>query len=69
MPPHAVDLAAPAERVRRMAEEVLGAEADPADPTVLVVAVRFPTGDPTPGMVRWQAIVLDAGTKSASPMW
>jgi MFS family permease len=52
MPPHAVDLAAPAERVRQLAEEVLGAEPDPADPAVLVVAVRFPTGDPTPVRLR-----------------
>ena len=48
MPPHAVDLAAPAERVRRLAEEALGAAPDPADPAVLVLPVRFPTGDPTP---------------------
>src|SRR5947199_3975976 len=52
MPPHAVDLAAPAERVRRLAEEALGAETDPADPAVLVVPVRFPTGDPTPVRLR-----------------
>src|SRR5437763_14575979 len=60
MPPHAVDLAAPADRVRRLAEEVLGAEADPADPDhgetgTLVVQVRFPTGDPTPVRLRVEA--------------
>src|SRR3954447_21393538 len=52
MPPHAVDIAAPADRVRRLAEEALGARPDPDDPAVLVVAVRFPTGDPTPVRLR-----------------
>ncbi|HEV7535677.1 MAG TPA: MFS transporter [Acidimicrobiia bacterium] len=52
MPPHAVDIAAPADRVRRLAEEALGAQTDPDDPAVLVVAVRFPTGDPTPVRLR-----------------
>jgi MFS family permease len=48
-----VDLVAPAERVRRLAEEVLGAEADTADADTLVVQVRFPTGDPTPVRLRF----------------
>jgi MFS family permease len=52
MPPHAVDLAAPAERVRRLAEEALGAEPHPTDPDTLVVQVRFPTGDPSPVYLR-----------------
>ena len=52
MPPHAVELAAPAERVRRLAEEALGAEPDPADPAALIIQVRFPTGDPTPVRLR-----------------
>jgi MFS family permease len=42
-----VDLAAPAERVRRLAEEALGAEPDPTAADTLVIQVRFPTGDPT----------------------
>jgi len=52
VPPHAVELAAPAERVRRLAEEALGAEPDPADPAALIIQVRFPTGDPTPVRLR-----------------
>jgi MFS family permease len=52
VPPHAVDLAAPAERVRRLAEEALGGEPDPADPATVVIQVRFPTGDPTPVRLR-----------------
>src|SRR5581483_1270619 len=48
VPPHDVDLAAPAERVRRLAQEALGGEPDPADPAAVVVQVRFPTGDPAP---------------------
>ena len=51
MPPLAVDLAAPVERVRRLADEALGAEADPAT-DALVIQVRFPTGDPTPVRLR-----------------
>ncbi|HVW31790.1 MAG TPA: MFS transporter [Acidimicrobiia bacterium] len=51
--PLAVDLTAPVERVRRLAVEVLGAEPDPADPDVLVMPVRFPTGDPTPVRLRF----------------
>jgi MFS family permease len=52
VPPLSVDLAAPVERVRRLAEEVLGAEPDPAAGDGLVVQVRFPTGDPTPVRLR-----------------
>ncbi|MDQ1504698.1 MAG: hypothetical protein QOD57_2425, partial [Actinomycetota bacterium] len=53
MPPlSVVDLAAPVERVRRLAEEVLGAEPHPAGGDGLVVQVRFPTGDPTPVRLR-----------------
>ncbi|HEV8628286.1 MAG TPA: hypothetical protein VG034_27965, partial [Acidimicrobiia bacterium] len=52
MPPLAVDLAAPAERVRRLVEEMLGAETDPAAHDTLVIQVRFPTGQPTPVRVR-----------------
>jgi MFS family permease len=48
VPPLVVDLAAPAERVRRLAEDTLGAKPDPLDPHRLVIDVRFPTGDPTP---------------------
>ncbi|HMC79984.1 MAG TPA: MFS transporter, partial [Acidimicrobiia bacterium] len=47
-----MELAAPAERVRRLAEEALGAEPDPADPAALIIQVRFPTGDPTPVRLR-----------------
>ena len=53
MPPRLVDLAAPAERVRRLAVEVLGGEPDPNDGDTLVVQVRFPTGDPTPVRLRF----------------
>jgi MFS family permease len=49
-----VDLAAPAERVRRLTEEVLGAEPAPGDSDTLVIQVRFPTGDPTPVRIRFQ---------------
>lgn len=52
MPPLSLDLAAPAGRVRRLAEEVLAARPDPADPDRLVVDVRFPTGQPTPVRLR-----------------
>jgi MFS family permease len=52
VPPLAVDLAAPAERVRRLVEEMLGAETDPAAHDTLVIQVRFPTGQPTPVRVR-----------------
>jgi MFS family permease len=52
VPPHAVDLAAPAERVRELVEGVLGGEPDPTDPATAVVEVRFPTGDPTPVRLR-----------------
>jgi len=55
VPPLAVDLAAPAERVRRLTEEGLGAEADPAAPDTLVIQVRFPTGQPTPVRLRVEA--------------
>jgi MFS family permease len=55
VPPLVVDLAAPAERVRRLAEEALGAEPDPADPDTLVIHVRFPTGQPTPVRLRVEA--------------
>ena len=48
MPPLAVDLDAPAERVRRLAEEALGAQPDPDTPGILVIPVSFPTGEPTP---------------------
>lgn len=60
MPPLAVDLAATAERVRRLAEEALGAQPDPADPDTLVIQVRFPTGKPTPVRLRVEA----GGTES-----
>ena len=63
MPPLAVDLPAPAERVRELAEEVLGAQPDPADPSVLVVAVRFPTGQPTPVRLRVNGGGRDARTQ------
>jgi MFS family permease len=53
VPPLLVDLAAPAERVRRLAVEVLGGEPDPNDAGTLVVQVRFPTGDPTPVRLRF----------------
>jgi len=43
VPPRVVDLAAPAERVRRLAEEALGAEADPA---------AADTNRPTEGLLR-----------------
>ncbi|MCA1842204.1 MAG: MFS transporter, partial [Actinobacteria bacterium] len=52
MPPQIVDLAAPVERVRRLAVEVLGAEPDPGGVDTLVVPVRFPTGQPTPVKLR-----------------
>ena len=47
-----MDLAAPAERVRELAVEALGARPDPADPDALVIDVRFPTGQPTPVQLR-----------------
>jgi len=52
MPPLTVDLAAPVERVRRVAEDVLGAAPDPAAPDAYVIQVRFPTGQPTPVHLR-----------------
>ena len=52
MPPLSLDLAAPVERVRQVAEEALGAQPDPADPDTLVIDVRFPTGEPTPVRLR-----------------
>jgi MFS family permease len=58
-----VDLAAPAERVRRLAEEVLGAQPDPAAPDSLVIQVRFPTGDPTPVRLRLEPRGPDSGTQ------
>jgi len=45
--PRRVDLDAPAERVRQLAEEALEAEPDPTAADTLVIQVRFPTGDPT----------------------
>src|SRR2546423_14512129 len=63
MPPLAVDLAAPAERVRRLAEETLGAEPDPTAADTLVIQVRFPTGDPTPVRLRIQPRDGAAGTQ------
>ena len=60
MPPLVVDLAASAERVRRLAEEVLGAQPDPDDPGAMVMQVRFPTGEPTP--VRLRVDPLEGGT-------
>jgi predicted MFS family arabinose efflux permease len=57
VPPLSVDLAAPAERVRQLAAERLGAQADPAAPGTMVVQVRFPTGEPTP--VRLQVAARD----------
>ena len=62
MPPLVVDLAAPAERVRRLAEG-LGAEPDPGDPEVLVIQVRFPTGKPTPVRLRFEAGGNESGTQ------
>lgn len=53
MPPRSVEIAAPVERVRGLAEEVLGAEPDPAGGDGTVVQVRFPTGDPTPVRLRF----------------
>jgi MFS family permease len=64
VPPLAVDLAAPAERVRRLAEEVLGAEADPGDTATLVIPVRFPTGDPTPVRLRVEPRAAAAGSRA-----
>jgi MFS family permease len=64
MPPLTVDLAAPVERVRRVAEQVLGAEPDPAAPAEMVVQVRFPTGQPTPVRLRLEA---SAGGQGAAP--
>jgi MFS family permease len=55
VPPHSLDLAAPAERVRELAAEKLGARPDLADPDTLVVDVRFPTGQPTPVRLRVEA--------------
>ena len=55
MPPQTVDFAAPVERVRRLAVEVLGAEPDPGDAGTLVIQVRFPTGQPTPVRLRLEA--------------
>ena len=52
MPPLSVDLAAPVERVREMAEGVLGARPDPDDPDTMIIDVRFPTGQPTPVRLR-----------------
>ena len=63
MPPLAVDLAAPVERVRRLAEEALGAEPDPADSRTLVVQVRFPTGKPTPVRLQVGPAESGAGTQ------
>ncbi|HYH49062.1 MAG TPA: MFS transporter [Acidimicrobiia bacterium] len=73
MPPLSLDLAAPVERVRRLAEEALGARPDPADPDGLVVDVRFPTGQPTPVRLRLQtraggtAVALEAEPMPAIP--
>lgn len=53
MPPLVVDLAAPVDRVRRVAEDALGAEADPVEAGVLVVQVRFPTGEPSAVRLRF----------------
>jgi MFS family permease len=53
VPPRSVEIAAPVERVRGLAEEVLGAEPDPAGGDGTVVQVRFPTGDPTPVRLRF----------------
>jgi MFS family permease len=55
VPPLVVDLAAPAGRVRQLAEEALGAASDPAAPETLVIPVRFPTGEPTPVRLRFGA--------------
>jgi MFS family permease len=63
VPPLVVDLAAPAERVRRLAVEGLGAEPDPSEPDVLVIQVRFPTGQPTPVRLRVEAGGTESGTQ------
>jgi MFS family permease len=55
VPPQTVDLAAPVERVRELAVEVLGAASDPGQADTLVVGVRFPTGEPTPVRMRFEA--------------
>lgn len=62
MPPLVLDLAAPVERVREVAEQVLGAGPDPADPGVLIFDVRFPTGDPT--SVRLRVEPRDGGASA-----
>ena len=63
MPPLVVDLAATAGRVRAVAEEALGAQADPGEPDTLVIQVRFPTGKPTPVRLRVEARTSGAGTQ------
>lgn len=63
MPPLVVDLAATAERVRWVAEEALGAQADPAGPGGLVIQVRFPTGQPTPVRLRVEAAGSESRTQ------
>ena len=64
MPPRSVDLDAPAERVRRLAEEALGAQPDPDAPDTLVIQVRFPTGEPTPIRLRFETPDAAAGGTS-----
>ncbi len=63
MPPLAVELAAPAERVHRLVAEELGAEPDPADRHKLVILVRFPTGQPTPVRLRVEGSGGEARTR------
>jgi MFS family permease len=58
-----VDLDAPAERVRRLAEEALGGEPDPGAADTVVIRVRFPTGDPTPVRLRIEPGASAAATK------
>ena len=71
MPPLVVDLAASAERVRRLAVEGLGAQPDPADPDILVIQVRFPTGQPTPVRLQVEAGATESRSQvllEADPM-
>ena len=69
MPPLAVDLAAPAERVRRLAEEALGAEPESAAPGTLVLQVRFQTGHPTPVRLRLEAVDGGRSEGTGTRVW